>query len=95
MIFLVKIPGAQSGLYFVYTMLYYVYTLYFTLLIITQPQSSDNNSDSASSNKKLKVVSTTFLLVCFLSLNKNTCQSRKNVFYFTSKALFVHEKIKF
>ena len=43
----------------------------------------------------LKVVSATFLLVCFLSLNKSTCQCRKNVFYFTSKALFVLKKIKF
>ena len=31
----------------------------------------------------------------FLSLNKSTCHNRKNVFYFTSKALFVLEKIKF
>ena len=31
----------------------------------------------------------------FLSLNKNTCQTRKDVFYFTSKALFILEKIKF
>ena len=43
----------------------------------------------------LNVLSTTFVLVCFLSLNKSTCQTRKNVFYFTSKALFVLEKIKF
>ena len=43
----------------------------------------------------LKVVSATFMLVYFLSLNKSTCQTRKNVFYFTSKALFVLEKIKF
>ena len=43
----------------------------------------------------LKVVSVTFLLVCFLSLNESTCQTRKNVFYFTSKALFVLKKIKF
>ena len=43
----------------------------------------------------LKVVSTTFLLVCFLSLNESTCRTRTNVFYFTSKALFVLEKIKF
>ena len=43
----------------------------------------------------LKVVSTTFVLVCFLSLNKSTFQTRKNVFYFTSKAIFVLEKIKF
>ena len=43
----------------------------------------------------LKVVSATFLLVYFLSLNENTCQTRKNAFYFTSKVLFVLEKIKF
>ena len=43
----------------------------------------------------LKVVPVTFLLVCFLSLNKRTCQTRKNAFYFTSEALFILEKIKF
>ena len=43
----------------------------------------------------LKVVSATFLLVCFLSLKESTCETKKNVFYFTSKALFVHAKIKF
>ena len=42
----------------------------------------------------LNIVSATFLLVCFLSLNKSTYQTWKNVFYFTSKALFVLEKIK-
>ena len=43
----------------------------------------------------LKVVTITFVLVRFLSLKESTCQSRKNVFNFTSKALFVLEKIKF
>ena len=43
----------------------------------------------------LKVVSATFVLVYFLSLNKSTCQIRKKAFYFTSKALFILEKIKF
>ena len=43
----------------------------------------------------LKVVSATFVLVCFLSLNESTFQTKKNVFYFTLKALFVFEKIKF
>ena len=43
----------------------------------------------------LKVVSATFLLVCFLCLKDRTCETRKNVFYFTSKALFVLEIIKF
>ena len=43
----------------------------------------------------LKVVSTTFLLVCFVCLKENTCETKKNVFYFTSKALFVLDIIKF
>ena len=42
----------------------------------------------------LKVPSATFLLVCFLSLKESTCQTKKNVFYFTSKALSVLEKTK-
>ena len=39
----------------------------------------------------LKVVSTTFVLVCFVSLKESTCETRKNVFCFSSKALFVLE----
>ena len=46
-------------------------------------------------NNNLKVVSTTFVLVCFLSLNKSTLETRKKIFYFTFKALFVLEKTKF
>ena len=45
-------------------------------------------------NDDLKVVSATFLLVCFLSLKESFCETRKNIFYFTSKALFALEKIK-
>ena len=43
----------------------------------------------------LKVVSATVLLVCFVSLKESTCETRKNIFYFTSKALFILEIIKF
>ena len=43
----------------------------------------------------LEVVSATSVLVYFFSQNESTCQTRKNVFYFTSKALSVLEKIKF
>ena len=43
----------------------------------------------------LKVVSATFLQVCFLHLKESTCETRKNVFYFTSTALFVLEIIRF
>ena len=42
----------------------------------------------------LKVVSGTFLLVYFLGPKVSTSEARKNVFYFTSKADFVLEKIK-
>ena len=45
--------------------------------------------------KPLKIVSATFLLVCFVSLKESTFETRKNVFYFTSKALFVLELLKF
>ena len=43
----------------------------------------------------LRIVSATFLLVCFVCLKESTCETRKNVFFFTSKALFVLEIIKF
>ena len=43
----------------------------------------------------LKAVSTIFLLVCFACLKERTCETRKNGFYFTSKALFILEIIKF
>ena len=43
----------------------------------------------------LKVVSATFLFVCFSSLKDSTYETWKNVLYFTSKAFFVFEKIKF
>ena len=32
-------------------------------------------------------MSAAFVLVCFLVVNKNTCQTKKNVFYLNSKAL--------
>ena len=43
----------------------------------------------------LKVVSATFLLVFFVCLKESTCETRKNVFYFTPKAFFILEIIKF
>ena len=41
----------------------------------------------------LKVVLTAFLLVCFVCLKESTFATRKSVFYFASKALFVLEII--
>ena len=46
-------------------------------------------------SQSLKVVSATFLLVCFVCLRESTCETRKNAFYFTSKALLVLEIINF
>ena len=43
----------------------------------------------------LKVVPTTFLVVCFVYPKKSNCETRKSVFYFTSKALFVLDIIRF
>ena len=43
----------------------------------------------------LKVVSATFLLVFFLCLEESTFETRKDVFYFASEALFILEIIKF
>ena len=51
-------------------------------------------SDEKSLNP-LKVVSATFLLVCFICLKESTFETRKNVFDFTLKALFVLEIIRF
>ena len=45
--------------------------------------------------RNLKVVSATFLLVCFVCLKESTCETKKNVFYFALKALFILEIIKF
>ena len=38
--------------------------------------------------KMLKVVSATFLLVCFVCLKERTCETRKNVFLFHFKSSF-------
>ena len=43
----------------------------------------------------LKLVSATFLLVSFVCLKESTLGRRANLFYFTSKALFILEIIKF
>ena len=43
--------------------------------------------------KSLKVVSATCLQVCFVCLKKSTFETRKKIFYFTSKALLILEII--
>ena len=53
-------------------------------LLFAWDVSLENPTDSY-----LKFVSATFLLVCFVCLKESTCETRKNVFYFTSKALLV------
>ena len=46
----------------------------------------ESYGENVYTNKKinLKVVSATFLLVCFVNLKKGTCEARKNAVYFTS-----------
>ena len=51
--------------------------------------------ESLNQSLSLKVVSATFLLVYFVYLKESTYETRKNVFNFNSKALFVLEIIKF
>ena len=53
------------------------------------------NNHARKMEKCLKVVAATFLLVCFVCLKENTFETKKNAFYFTSKALVVLEIIKF
>ena len=43
----------------------------------------------------LNVVSAIFLRICFVGLKESICEARKNVFYFTLKALFVLVIINF
>ena len=52
-------------------------------------------NNKSMSDTTFKGVSATFLLVCFVYLNKSTCETKKNVIYFTSKVLSVFEIIKF
>ena len=61
----------------------------------TKKSDVDYNQNEKNDNNNLKVVSATFLLVCFVCLKESTCETRKNVFSFTSKALFVLEIIIF
>ena len=70
----------------------------YNLLTILRKALSDKlgfSSDSVSSSFQLKVLSSTFLLVCFVCLKGSTFETKKNVFHFISKAFFVLEIIRF
>ena len=47
-----------------------------------------------SFSSDLKVMSATALQVCFTCLKESTCETRKNIFYFTSKALLTFQVFK-
>ena len=47
--------------------------------------SVDNWLSIKNYSDKLKVASSAFSLVCFVSWKESTCETRKNVFYFTWK----------
>ena len=66
-----------------------------TLLPVCDDEDDGLFSRMFEQQKPLKVVFTIFLVVCFVCLKESTCETRKNVFYFTSKALFVLEIINF
>ena len=52
-------------------------------------------SDTHLLTLRLKAVPATFLLVCFSSLKKSTSETRENIFYVPSRALFVLRKSHF
>ena len=60
----------------------------------TKPSQAPCTGNLPTDCVALKVVSATFLLVCFVNLKECTCETKK-VFYSTSKALFILDNIKF
>ena len=86
---LVGIPDKTSGGISCVTCIYRIYVVW--LFVTVNP----NALCPAKGYTYLKVVSAIFLIVCFVCLKESNCGARKNVFYFTSKALFVLEIIKF
>ena len=70
----------------------YIYSFSYCLVAPRPP--SDHFRGGSLTTPMLKVMATTFLLVCFVYLKNSTCKTWKNYFYFTSKALFVLQIIK-
>ena len=73
----------------------YIYEYNCICFLLSRMLNSSLSTLFQSNRLVLKVVSATFLLVCFVYLKGSTCETRKNVFYFTSKVLFVLEIIRF
>ena len=77
------------------------YEQIFQLMMKQYPMTvSENYQDKNSLSKdriiaKLKGCVHYIFASLFVGLNESTCQIKQNVFYFTSKPLFVLEKIKF
>ena len=69
--------------------------IYLNIQILSSALINANLGHSTLIYLVLKVVSATFLLVYFVCLKASTCETRKNVFYFTLEALFVLGIIKF
>ena len=64
-------------------------------MIKSRPYHPQSQGKVEQSHTSLKVVSAIFLLVCFVCPKERTSETKKNVFYFSSKALFDLEIIKF
>ena len=57
---------------------------------LTNPEIERYTQAKKTNKKLIKVASATFLVVCVVRLKESTCEARKNIFYFTSKAPFVY-----
>ena len=71
------------------------FLILFHLALMRSPRSIDDYLLMFLSLETLKVVSPTFLLVCFVCLKVSTFETKKNAFYFTLKALLAFVIIKF
>ena len=81
-----KLDLANYALFIIKMLLFRVFSnimvhILCLLFILLLQLALDGNKFAVAT--ALKIVSATFLLVCFLSLNDSTCQNRKNYFYFT------------
>lgn len=54
---------------------------------------NDASTQKKEDENSLKIASTAFLVICFLSLKEGFCETRTKCFYFTLKAIFILEKI--
>ena len=92
---------------YLYIYLLFLFCSVFVLILVSSRVNSQKRNkiyqkkkdfgefpNNAIPNINKKVVFTTILLVCFLSLLESTCETRKNVFYFI-KCLSIKQETYF